>query len=218
MPTNNAKLNNTVMVYVTTFDIDVEVGEVKPSVRNGQIQRCTDVVAKLQRYCVWKLLDYALHDCYCGGVADFDLYVDGNGKWNSHNGVEFSLSHSNNVVAVAVCNHFVGVDVEAVARFANHVDDGFATRILTDSEQLVLRDTPAELKAEALAEMWTKKESIFKLQSRSSFRPKSFDTTKMPTHFQFLTVNGEKYALSVARYIPSKIELVQPDWKDILQQ
>ena len=197
------------MVYVATFDKDVVVGEVEPAIRNELIQHCADPLTKQQRYCVWKLLDKALHDCYGGGIADFNFYVDGNGKWNTHNCVELSLAHCNNVVVVALCNHYVGVDIEDVSRFERHVDDAqFAERVLTENEMQQLTDTPTEHKAERLAEMWTKKESFFKLGNRKAFLPQSIDTTRYSIHSQFVTINDTQYSLSVARYIPSKIELV----------
>ena len=211
MPTNNPKLNTTVMVYVSAFDRDIAVGEVEPAIRNELIQHCTDTLTKQQRYCVWKLLDHALRECYNGSVSDFNFYVEGNGKWKSHNGVEFSLAHSNNVVVVAICNHYVGVDLEAVERFTKLADnDSFLTRVLTDNEQHVLQNIASEHKAEILAEMWTKKESFFKLASRSVFEPKSFDMTTLKCAYsQLLTINGVQYILSVSRYIPSKIEVKQ---------
>ena len=210
MPHNNPKLNTTIMVYVAKFDSDVKVGEVQPYIRNLLIHSCSDNLAKQQRYCVWKLLDKALHDCYGGGIADFGFYVDGNGKWNTHNCIELSLAHSNNVVVVALCNHYVGVDIEEVSRFERHVDDAqFAERVLCDNEIALLRNTPIEHKAELLATMWTKKESFFKFGGRSEFVPKSTDTTSISIHSQIVTIDGANYALSVARCIPSKIELVQ---------
>ena len=214
MPKNNAKLNNTVMVYVSTFDSDVAVESVEPAIRNEMIQRCTNQRAKQQRYCVWRLFDYALRDCYDGGVADFDFYVDDNGKWQTHYCISFSLTHCNNVVAVAVCNHAVGIDLEAVSHFTRHVGSAdFAERVLTDNEQLLLQDVSIEARAELLAKLWTKKESFFKLRGSSAFVPKSIDTTIKPARSQLLTLGGEQYVLSVATYIPAKIELVQIDWK-----
>ena len=210
MPKNNPKLNTTIMVYVSTFDSDVVVGDVEPAIRNELIQRCTDTLTKQQRYCVWKLFDYALRELYDGNISDFNFYVDDNGRWNCHNGIEFSLAHSNNVVVVAICNHYVGVDIEAVERFTHLVDnDSFVKRVLTDNEQLVYSNTPADKRAEMLATMWTKKESFFKLRSRSAFVPTSFDTTVKPAYSQLVTIDGIQYALSVARYIPSKIEVKQ---------
>ena len=214
MVSKYSKLNNTAVVYVTTFDTDVEVREVLPTIRNEAIQSCTDTLTKQQRYCVWRLLDYALRDFYGKGVEDFRFYVDDNGKWSSNNGVEFSLSHCNNVVAVAICHHFVGVDVECVGNFVRHANSvDFAERVLTDNEQALLREVSEQHQTETLARMWTRKESIFKLNGGKAFLPKSVDTTVKVAHSQLLTLNGEDYVLSVATYIPAKIELAQVDWK-----
>lgn len=197
MQVSNSQLNNTVRVYVSTFDGDVAVGEVTPPIRNEMIQRCTDTLVKQQRYCVWKLLDYALAHCCGGGVDSFDFYVDDNGKWYARS-VNFSLSHCNNVVSVALSNNCVGLDVESVDNFARHVENAeFIERVLTDNEQLALRDVAVN-KAETLAQMWTCKESIFKRQGGGTFVPKAFDTTKIATHTQLVAINGRKYALSVA--------------------
>ena len=208
MPKNNAKLNNTVMVYIATFDSDVAVKDVAPATRNEQIKRCTDEHIMRQRYCVWKLLDCALRELYEGGVADFELYLDDNGKWNCRNGVNFSLSHAQNVVVVAVCNHPVGVDVESVERFSSHAnDDSFVEKVLCDNEQRLLDSASDEARTETLAQMWTKKESIFKLKGVSFFNPKDIDTTVKFARSQIGTIGGKPYVLSVATYIPSKIVL-----------
>ena len=212
MSVNNAKLNNAVTVYISTFDSNVVVREVEPAIRNEMIQRCTDTLTKLQHYCVWQLLDYALRVCYGKGVKDCDLYVDGNGKWRCRNGVYFSLAHSNNVVAVALCNQEVGVDVELTSKFVSHANDNkFANRVLTDSEQEMLLNVSAQRRAKALAEIWTKKESVFKLQGGNSFTPKNIDTAKIATHSQFLTINGEQYALSVATNVDGSVSISTVD-------
>lgn len=191
--------NNTVFVYLAEFDKNVQVHTVAPAIRDEQIQRCTDTLAKQQRYCVWKLLDYALHDCYGKSVNDFNFTVSDTGKWLCNNGVHFSLSHSHNVVAVAIGNQAVGVDVEAIDKFAHHaVDDNFSKRTMTDNEQLLLRNIPSEQRAQALAEIWTQKECFFKLQDGNVFIPKAIDTTKNTFYSQFVMFNGKKYALSLA--------------------
>ena len=210
MLTNDEKLNNTVMVYISTFDSGLIVRDVEPAIRNDMIQRCNDDVAKRQRYCVWKLLDYALFDCYGKGVKDFNFVIDGNGAWKCDNGVKFSLTHCNNVVAVAVCNQAVGVDLESVAKFAHHANSTqFAERVLTEKEQIELLNVPVDRRAETLAQTWTKKESIFKLSGGAAFIPKSIDATTETARSKLVTVNGERYALSVATNTPSKAEIVQ---------
>ena len=212
MSANNSKLNNTVMVYVSSFDSNTVVGEVEPAIRNDIIRKCSDTLIKQQRYCVWQLLDYALRSCYGKGVKDLNFYIDDSGKWNCSNGVYFSLAHCNNVVAVAMCNHCVGVDVESVENFVGHVnDEKFTGRVLTEGEQKLLQNVPIERRAETLAEMWTKKESIFKLQGGKAFVPKSIDTANVATHSQLLTINGEQYALSVVTHVDCDVSISAVD-------
>lgn len=197
MQANNAKLNNCARVYVATFDSEVVVGEVEPDIRNQWIQRSTDWTTKRQRYCVWRLLDYALRDCYGKGVDSFTFTVEC-GKWKC-DGVRFSLSHCNNLVAVAVSDSEVGLDVEAVASFAERAHkDGFLARILTDNEQRLVKSTPVDHREQVLAQIWTKKESYYKLRGGISFAPKRIDTAQFAPYCEIVTVNGEEYALAVA--------------------
>ena len=198
MQVTNPKLNSVVKVYVATFNSDVVVGEVEPVIRNEWIQRCTDPNTKRQRYCVWRLLDYALQENYGKGVDNFHITVNG-GKWNSTDGVRFSLSHCRNIVAVAVCLDEVGLDLEEVSSFAERVHNAsFLGRILTENEQNLVKSVPNDCKEQILAEMWTKKESYYKLSGDTTFVPAHIDTTKIAPHCDILSINGEKYALSVA--------------------
>ena len=203
MQIDSSQLNSCVKVYVSAFDSGVVVGEVKPASRNEVIQRCTDTLTKQQRYCVWRLLDFALRANRGGGVDSFTFTLTDSGKWICDNGVQFSLSHCDNVVAVAVCNHAVGVDVQSVASFARQVTNAdFAARVLTENEQRLLRGiTSDDARAQTLATIWTQKESFFKLHGCYSFVPKAIDTTNCCAHSQLVTLNGERYVLSVASLV-----------------
>ena len=215
MPTNNLQLNNTVVVYISTFDRNLVVGDVEPAIRSEFIQRCTDTLTKQQSYSVWRLLDYALRDCYGVGVDHFDFTISDNGKWCC-NGVYFSLTHCDNVVGVAVCNSPVGVDIEAVASFIRHVDnDGFVERVLTDSEQSVLKKTPLNHRVETLARFWTQKESIFKMRDSATFVPNTIDTVKNFSCSQLVTLAEQTYMLSVATQIATNVEVkhVKTKWQ-----
>ena len=209
MPTNDTQLNNTTTVYVANFDANITVDDVVPAIRNEFIQRCADLKTRQQRYCVWRLLDYALRKNSGKGVDGFHFTVSDNGKWSCNDGVNFSLTHCNNVVAVALSNNDVGIDIEAVANFARHVSDNLYKRVLTDSEQSMLRNAPVERHAQILAQIWTQKESIFKLQGDSAFIPKLIDSTKFVSNSRLLMLDDEQYALSVATAIPSEINLEQ---------
>ena len=197
------KNQDTAFVYVAKFDDAVEVRSVQPAIRNEAIERCSDKLTKLQRYCVWRLLDYALTRHFGKGVADFHFEVDSNGKWSSSE-VCFSLTHCNHAVAVAVCSEPVGVDIEAVSSFVNKAcDDKFVLRVLAASEIAQLNVTPQAQSARLLTEIWTQKESLFKLSGGKTFVPGCIDTAASTTHCQFLQLDGADYALSVAT--PSNI-------------
>lgn len=168
-----------VRVYVAQFDGEVEVRPVTPSFRNAQIQSCSDRLTKLQRYCVWRLLDYALRDTYGDGVESFNLAQDENGKWRCDKGVYISLSHSGHVVAVAVSKHNVGVDIELAERFAERqhaTRKNLAERILCEREIAKYNEENPLLQDQLLLSFWVKKESLFKLDGGRVFVPSSFDT------------------------------------------
>ena len=197
MSTSNVQLNSSVAVYLSKFDDTTTVGKVQPSIRNEAIECCTDELTKRQRYCVWQLLDYALKRHFGMGVGDYDFTVDSNGKWHC-DGACFSLTHCNDVVAVAVSSKPVGVDVEAVANFERKVSDSkFLARVLTADEQGRIEAIDACERARALAELWTRKESLFKLTGGASFVAKNISTSSL-AYCQLVQMDGVEYALAVA--------------------
>ena len=200
MISKNLQLNSdTVYVYLAKFDATVEVKPVQPAIRNQAIQRCTDALTRQQRYCVWRLLDYALKE-HCGkGVDSYNFNVATNGKWTSNAPAQFSLSHSNNVVAVAVSAREVGVDIEAVSSFTQRAsDEAFVCRVLNSTERQQLMYCEPSRRDMKLALLWTHKESVFKLDSGPFFAPSSIDTAKRFADSRLLEIADSEYALSVA--------------------
>lgn len=184
-------------VYVAEFDEAVEVQPVQPVARQQVIEQCGDELHKRQRYCVWRLLDYALKQ-RCGlGVDELDFTVDGNGKWSCNGGVHFSLSHCEHVVAVAVSESPVGIDVEAVSK--QRFNARLSERILTAREQTLYNSLPPARRPRALAEMWTVKESLFKRDGGKIFAPASIDSTARQTQCQTLVIGkSNQYVIAVA--------------------
>lgn len=199
MSTVNSQLNSGVSVYVAKFDESVKVHEVQPALRNEAIQRCKDKLTKQQRYCVWRLLDYALKLQFGKGVEDFNFTVQDNGKWRCDSDVYFSLSHCYNLVVVAVGRTEIGVDIEAVESFARYATNcKFIERVLTDDEMGSFESVSPEQQPQALAEMWTQKESLFKLAGGMVFVPKTIDTLAQQVNCQVLQIDDKVYALTVA--------------------
>ena len=112
------------------------------SCRAKYINSISNEKRKKQSYFVWKLLERALK---IEGIKDFS-FVNNNGKWQLTNEkVKFSLSHSFNMVCVAVDNSCVGVDVEKMGdkilllekRYKNSndiKDKNYSLSVCTDSD------------------------------------------------------------------------------------
>ena len=73
-------------------------------------------------------------------------------------GVDFSISHCKNAIAVALSDRPVGVDVESF----RHAEGALLRRTMNPEEQTQVRE--AEDPAEAFTRLWTKKEAVLKLR------------------------------------------------------
>lgn len=193
MKTQTDKEYAFVNVFWTTFPKNVKTEKVGNPKRDGEISRCGSPRAARQKYCVWKLLDYALKKSFGKSLDEFCPYRDENGKWRSDK-VEFSLSHSGNVAAVAVGNLAVGVDVEKHSE--SRFNDRLAKRILSKKE-LVSYNRVLQNKSLRLAEFWTEKESVFKMLGGES----SLFAIDVACHFTYcehIDADGETYVLAAA--------------------
>ena len=180
-----------VCVYVAEFDDTVTVRAVEPSIRNEQIAVATNPILKRQRYCVWRLLDFALRQTTGKGVDELTFTRDANGKWAS-DGAYFSLSHSRYAVAVAVCRtERVGVDVEYVA--CDRFNQRLADRILTANERATFDSLLQDERSQALVEIWTKKEAVFKRDGGSNFLPKAINTCEDGSFAKKVTMKSGTY-------------------------
>ncbi len=125
--------------------------DVQCLVRKKYINSIRDPKRKKQSFFVWKLLEYVSKKQF--GCDKIDGEAEQNGKWRIK-GVDFkfSLSHSDNIVAVAVSDASVGVDVE------KYSDTIMKVRkfLLKNGEKDCCCDT------EKLILLWTERESFFK--------------------------------------------------------
>lgn len=136
-----------------------------------------------QSFFVWKLLEYALNDI---GVKSFSFDVD-NGRWFlTNNEVYFSLSHSFDMVVVAISSDFIGVDIEIVSDKLLKLQKRYLNG---DKEKVCIK---------SLAECFTKEEAHFKAQK------------VMDNKTFFVKDNSEReYCLSVSTN--EEIELIKID-------
>ena len=111
-------------------------------------------------------------------------------------GVDFSISHCKNAIAVALSDRPIGVDVE---RF-RHSEDSLLERTMNPEEQAEVR--AAADPAEAFTRLWTRKEAVLKLRGtglvdnlHDVLRP----NPELPAIALKTTVNREKqYVWTVA--------------------
>ncbi len=145
-------------------------------VRADYVESFTDYGRKKQSLWVWKLLEYALIKVY--GNCDFDFEF--NGSFFSivdHPEIKFSLSHSKNVVAVAISNNSVGVDVEVCDK-----------KVLNLKKSLGFEDYYTKTEKDLIEKLtleWTKKESLFKAKGGKNYRYLKYNDEKFD---YFITV------------------------------
>jgi 4'-phosphopantetheinyl transferase len=104
--------------------------------------------------------------------------------------VHFSISHSKNTVAVAVCDTKVGIDIEHITEYR----PALARRICTDRERCRIEES--ENPVAMLVEYWTRKEAAVKMTGdglKGIFAETSveYDCTTMQREDFFVTVAWE---------------------------
>lgn len=148
---------------ITNFEFNQCEVDNFPMLRRDYVNSITDIERKRQSTFVWLLLEKALADVNVSGTFS----VDSKGKWHFIDSkVKFSLSHSNNIVAVAVGEtEYLGVDVEKCSEKVLKLQAK-----LGEYKQYNLSNI------EYITREWTKKESAYKAGKKCEFNSrKIFD-------------------------------------------
>ena len=175
--------------------------------RRNEIKKCKNEKVKAEKYYAWKLLEYALSSSLGACVRKIKFYLGDNGKWKCRD-YQFSISHSNRVVAVAISNQPVGVDVEKVTLPKT---ERILDKVLSNEELNEYNLASERKKSYIFTRFWTKKESIFKMMDKKSFlleNPKTFD---MPVETKHLSQNGEDFMLSICAKDLSHLKIIEVD-------
>ncbi len=139
------------------------------------ISEIKDSLRRLQSVAVWDLLIKALKKDF--GCNNPEFIFDGK-KWSLINStVKFSLSHSNNLVAVAISDEGnIGVDVEKI-------DD----KILKAKNLL-----GEETSLKCLTKLWTEKEAEFKCGKKENKKIYSTEISDKKNNEYILSVATDK--------------------------
>lgn len=182
-----------IRLYLAQLPETEFLGQVIPNERNEEIKSCLNEKTRREKVFVWKLLERALQDFYSPPNMAV-LTKDVNGKWGGLD-LQFSLSHSKDVLAVAISDSAVGVDVQVERPLKNsHV----LKKVFSEFEMSGFSKFNDARKTSEIIKLWTKKESMFKMLGESNFLSvaKSLDVTNVHT-FDF-ELGVDKYHLSVS--------------------
>ncbi len=189
-------------VYLMRVDPDVSVTPVIPAAREEEIQSARGAL-KIQRYTAWKALEIGISHAFGRPISELSFHKTPEGRWSAEE-YGISLSHAEDLVAVAVSDRAVGVDLESIEHFAyRHAAEApekFAHRFFTEKE-LALYQAPSH---EQMLSIWTKKESIFKHRGTGHFEPQSIDSTAFRTATRAFTLD-KHYLLSVCAERPEEL-------------
>lgn len=179
-------------VYSAVIPKDVNFSNVYPKERQQDIDSCSNERVKKEKYYAWKLLEYALKDKYLLNICDVNFEKSKAGKWTCDK-CYFSISHSSDLVAVAVSDNAIGIDVE----LKKSVKENAIIKVLTSSELEQFDAIKTDDRIGFLLTKWVQKESIFKAEKEEKFCPSKIDTTLYNVKIKNLSVCENEYILGV---------------------
>lgn len=191
-----------IYVFATKFPLGV-TSYYLPVERREEIDACADEKVRNQKYYAFKLLELAISAVYGKRMRDCNFNKDSFGKWTCDT-CEFSISHSNDIVVVALSDKPVGVDLEPIdlTRF----DARLQQRMFTENEQALARDMTEAQRAEYANKLWTVKEAVFKRQGGKAFVANQVETGREQYKTAILNDESKRYFISVASALDSTVD------------
>ena len=162
-------------VYLSDIPKEVALKEVYPADKAKEIASCKNERVKAEKYWAWHILALAIKTSIRKPIQEVALKKTSNGRWVAE-GFDLSITHDDGMVAVAVSNAAVGIDMESLASFREKWSDRKTTDALI--QKILARGEARPASIEELLLLWTKKESAFKRAGKGKFAPQKIDTTK----------------------------------------
>ena len=182
-------------VDVFVMDIaDVQDVPITDAKRVEYIEKATDSRTRGERRAAWQLLAIALKSSRGIDLSEIEIIREECGRWVSKN-LCFSLSHTRDVVAVAIADKPVGIDVEKISERDITV---LSRRALTDAEREELERLSPEDRLTRFYETWCKKESFFKTLGEDVFLPNRIESAKTGAQSRIIEIGGKRFAVAVA--------------------
>ena len=184
----------TVDVYTAKLSKNLEIKKLSCLERDIEVQSILNLKVKKEKYFAWKLLEFAIAKSMNKKIDELVFEKNEFGKWLTKD-FFFSISHSKDVVAVAISSEEVGVDIELLTK-PKRIE-----RILTEEEKELFCKLKEDKREEFLIEKWSQKESVFKRSNSKGFCPSKINTLKEKVSSKKILIGGNEYILSVATKI-----------------
>lgn len=181
-------------IYYAAVPEDVSVKPVSDRWRQAEIDKITNIAHRAEKYCAWRLLEYALQDLFKKDSSALGVCRRDYGGYGGE-GVELSVSHTKGLVAVGVSRNAIGVDAE---RLGGGRVEKLAERFLTEREFSRYRDTDESRREIEFLRLWCAKEAVFKSQKKEIFVPSALDGTAHSVRIEEIEVASGRYVLAVA--------------------
>lgn len=155
-------------VYIAPIPDSLPDFHISCNARVDELRHTKNASLKKAKTYDWAVLIYALTRSFNCDPEKLHFKKNLFGKWSCEN-YYFSLSHTDDTVAVAVSNGPVGIDLENEEDFLRKYDgrlDAMAKRICNDTDYTASED---------FLPLWLKKESYFKAYGHGRFSPQKIE-------------------------------------------
>lgn len=181
-------------VFAARYPFEV-LSDFVPETRQTEIDNCGNSEIAESKYYVFKLLEIALKDIYNVDLRNCGITRLPCGKWQCSI-CQLSMTHSGNLVAVAVSDLPVGIDAELVAPF--RFNGRLQSRIFTENEAAAASKMNDNERGIYANRIWTIKEALFKRSGGDKFVAGNIDTTAADVRCVNVVFENKRYYLTVA--------------------
>lgn len=135
-----------------------EIAEKIPSKRKNKIFTYTLPLNRRQCLCSG-LIEKYVSDVYEFSIEDFGADNNGKPRINNDIGINYSISHSDNIVICAVSRNNIGCDIEKIKKLSSNI----AERFFCEGEKAYLNKFSDSDFENEFFRLWTIKESYIKM-------------------------------------------------------
>ena len=186
-PAKKCQRNN-IQVFISprTFDCNMKI---RSKERLEEINRTKDKQSRIDKIYAWKVLEKVFKEEYGEDINKLHLHKLDSGKWSCDK-YNLSISHSGDLIAVAIGKYNCGVDIQAVDEIEYSAD--MINLTLHDDE------INENINKDYLIRNWSVKEAQYKLDGFSGFCPKNMKLDEIKNaDTRAISYKGKDYHLSV---------------------